>query len=202
MLALSSAKQLTHLLAAVIEDYFQIPAHQNPVSHSTERPKRQRIFDLILNCGPAALRRERVSMSPKLVRPRELEINKTVRRVPVGDLRLPADGNLVNAQRVANQRARPNFRRSLCDFEIQKRRSNALQILWPRKEIKNDVERLRNPLPAQESVSLRQYPSRQLTPTRTNFLPRIPEYRSYPPPVPSRPRAVAMPRDTPHTSTS
>ena len=96
------AEKLPQTLLPKFKNPFNIPPHKKPVD---ERAATRTIAHLVAADRPAVALLEAVRVMPQEVRAAELDIHEPVRRIPLGDLRAPTQGQAVNGDAVINERA-------------------------------------------------------------------------------------------------
>src|SRR5689334_3659097 len=86
-------------------------------------------------------------MMPEAVWAGDLVIDEAVRRLPLGDLRCPAQRDHTPAQRVLDQCSLPNLTfGDTHNSKVQPRRRDRLQVMSDREESEDFVDRTRNAL--------------------------------------------------------
>lgn len=90
-LELLLSKSLSYRIFPELENRPDILIYFQRVRHPAEPPKGQRILHFIDDSGSVCFRDKPVFMMPEVVRPLELHIHETVRRVPLNNLRRPAN---------------------------------------------------------------------------------------------------------------
>ncbi len=110
--------------------------------------ERQCVIHTVCDRRSSALGDERMLMPPQRIWPLELHIQKPPRRLPFQNLRRPLHRNFVHAQSIPDQRSCLDLLGSLENVELEQRRSQLLQIRWPREEFEYRIQRSRNPLRA------------------------------------------------------
>jgi hypothetical protein len=136
-----------HRRAPVIKDRGYIFLYLYRVRDSAEKTERKRILHFIGNPRRVPLGNKAVLVVPQLVRTLELQIDKPMRRLPLDNFRRPVDWKDSPAQRVANQSSLANRGGvNAEDAEVQKRRSEFLQIFCFREKAKHFFKRSRNEL--------------------------------------------------------
>ncbi len=119
-------EQFLDTALAVIEDPLEIRGHQKLLDEYAET---DRVAHRVSHQRAAGPRLERVLVHPETVRTTPLLVHETMRRIPNGDLRPPADGKSPDAQSVVDKRADPHLHRLPRDhLEAQPRRRDPLKV--------------------------------------------------------------------------
>jgi hypothetical protein len=79
------------MLRAIVEDALDPAAHEQPLHERTQRPEEELVADAIRDLGTPVDGPEPVSVLPEPERPSALHVDEAVGRVPLDDLRAPAD---------------------------------------------------------------------------------------------------------------
>ena len=93
---------------AEVEDPVE-PAPDEPPADQAEPSQRQDVLDVVAHSRAAALGKELVRVHPQAVRPRQLAVDKPMRRFPAADFRSPAEGDAEKRQPIVDERAATEF---------------------------------------------------------------------------------------------
>ena len=134
-------------LRAVGEDFFDVPLHDELVDEWCERAAGRGVFDEVVAAGSTVFFGEGMRVVPASVRAFELLIDKTVRRVPCGDVGTPADGDAADFEFVVDEAAgRDGDRAGRDDLEAQQAGRDFLEVARIGKETEKLLARLVKPL--------------------------------------------------------
>src|SRR5438270_4178947 len=95
-----SAKKSMDLFLAKSENFLHVRFHLDLVRKPSHETERKSELDRVRDQCPAVARFKTMLMPPQLVRSAQLQIDKTMRRVPFHNLTGPAQRNPMDAQAV------------------------------------------------------------------------------------------------------
>src|SRR6185312_16984657 len=132
--------------------------HLDLVCDLSQKAQRKREMDCVRDQSPAIAGFKTMLMTPELVRPTQLEIDKTMRWLPFHYFTRPAQRDAVKAQAVVDDSSLlDRLGLGLKDLKVQPRRRQLFQVLCPREEIKNLTQRARNLLLEVQGISLNRH---------------------------------------------
>lgn len=127
--------------------------HLDLVCNLSQKAERKRETDCVRDQGPAITRLKAVLMPPQLVRATQLEIDKTMRRLPLHYFTPPAQRDAVNAQAVVDESSLlDRLGLGLKNLEVQPRRGQLFQVLCPREKVEDLRQRAGHLLRESQSI--------------------------------------------------
>ena len=133
------AKEGLEDLGAIVEDAADVGRDKERID---ERAAEDGVVDVVGDLGAVVLGDEAVFVAPEAVGAAELFVDEAVRRFPGGDFAFPGDGDAVEAEFVADARARMHGDwGGSDDVEFQECRSEAFEIVSVGEEGEDFVDR-------------------------------------------------------------
>src|SRR5579864_4168462 len=133
-----SAEETANLSFTKSEDLLHIRFDLDLIGKLPQRAERKRKIDCVRNQRPAISRLKTMLVPPQLVRAAQLEIDKSVGRLPFHNFTGPAQRDAMHAQAVIDQRSLlDRLGLDVKNLEVQPRRSKRFQVLCSGEKVEN-----------------------------------------------------------------